>query len=130
MTRKLFNVLLILAMALSLTVTAFAATPESSDIEQEQGVYIAVMRADPVIAYEGDISGMPATKPGKGGILPGAKVSPQIAEIRGIRVGEDSISPNRHPEINSVPELLDFLDHIREVTGKPVGFKSVIGAYD
>jgi glutamate synthase domain-containing protein 2 len=68
-------------------------------------------------------------KPGKGGILPGAKVTGEIAAIRGIPAGEDSISPNRHPEINSVPELLDFLDHIREVTGKPIGFKSVIGAY-
>ena len=67
-------------------------------------------------------------KPGKGGILPGAKVSPQIAEIRGIRVGEDSISPNRHPDINSVDDLLNVLNHIRNLTGRPVGFKSVIGA--
>ena len=67
-------------------------------------------------------------KPGKGGILPGAKVSPQIAEIRGIRVGEDSISPNRHPDINSVDELLNMINHIRELTGRPVGFKSVVGA--
>jgi len=67
-------------------------------------------------------------KPGKGGILPGAKVSPQIAEIRGIPVGEDSISPNRHPDINSVDELLDMMNHIRELTGRPVGFKTVVGA--
>jgi glutamate synthase domain-containing protein 2 len=67
-------------------------------------------------------------KPGKGGILPGAKVSPQIAEIRGIRVGEDSISPNRHPDINSVDDLLDVINHIRKLTGRPVGFKTVIGA--
>jgi glutamate synthase domain-containing protein 2 len=68
-------------------------------------------------------------KPGKGGILPGIKVTPEIAAIRGIPVGEDSISPNRHPEVNSVKDLLDLIAHIREVTGKPVGFKSVIGAY-
>jgi glutamate synthase domain-containing protein 2 len=67
-------------------------------------------------------------KPGKGGILPAAKVSQQIAEIRGIRVGEASISPNRHPDINSVAELLDMIDHIRRLTGRPVGFKAVIGA--
>ncbi|MDH3634195.1 MAG: FMN-binding glutamate synthase family protein [Gammaproteobacteria bacterium] len=67
-------------------------------------------------------------KPGKGGILPGAKVSPQIAEIRGIRVGEDSISPNRHPDINSVDDLLNMINHIRILTGRPVGFKTVIGA--
>ena len=69
-------------------------------------------------------------KPGKGGILPGQKVTKQIAEIRGIPVGHDSISPNRHPEIDSFEDLLDFLEEIRAVTGKPVGFKMVIGAYD
>jgi glutamate synthase domain-containing protein 2 len=66
-------------------------------------------------------------KPGKGGILPGAKITPEIAEIRGIRVGEDSISPNRHPEVGDWDALLDFVGHIREVTGKPVGIKTVFG---
>ena len=68
-------------------------------------------------------------KPGKGGILPAIKVTPQIAAIRGIPAGQDSISPNRHTDIGSVGELLDRIVHIREVTGKPVGFKCVIGAY-
>ncbi len=68
-------------------------------------------------------------KPGKGGILPGAKVSPEIAEIRGIPAGQDSISPNRHPDVDNPGELLDLIDRVRRTTGKPVGFKSVIGAY-
>jgi glutamate synthase domain-containing protein 2 len=68
-------------------------------------------------------------KPGKGGILPGAKVTEDIAKIRGIHVGEDSISPNRHPEVDSAEGLLDMINHVREVTGLPVGFKAVIGAY-
>ena len=68
-------------------------------------------------------------KPGKGGILPAAKVTPEIAAIRGIPAGEASISPNRHPEINSVSELLDFVAHVRELSGLPVGFKAVIGGY-
>ncbi len=68
-------------------------------------------------------------KPGKGGLLPGAKVTAEIAEIRGIPVGEDSVSPNRHPEIDSAADLLDMVEHVRMVTGKPVGFKTVIGAY-
>ena len=68
-------------------------------------------------------------KPGKGGILPGSKVTAEIAQIRGIEIGKDSISPNRHIEVNNVEELLDMIQHVREVTGKPVGFKSVIGAY-
>jgi glutamate synthase domain-containing protein 2 len=68
-------------------------------------------------------------KPGKGGILPGEKVTKEISQIRGIPIGSDSISPNRHPEIDSAEDLLDVLNRIREVTGKPVGFKAVIGAY-
>jgi len=67
-------------------------------------------------------------KPGKGGILPAEKVSAEIAAIRGIRPGEASISPNRHPEIGSNSDLLDTIAHIRDVTGKPVGFKTVVGA--
>ncbi len=68
-------------------------------------------------------------KPGKGGILPGGKVTKEIARIRGIDEGAPSISPNRHAGINSNSELLDMIDRIRKVTGKPVGFKAVIGAY-
>jgi len=68
-------------------------------------------------------------KPGKGGILPGAKVTREIASIRGIPVGEDSISPNRHPEVAAAEDLLDMINRVREVTGLPVGFKTVIGAY-
>jgi glutamate synthase domain-containing protein 2 len=68
-------------------------------------------------------------KPGKGGILPAAKVTPEIAGIRGIPVHTDSISPNRHPEIDSVSDLLDQIERIRRLAGKPTGFKAVIGAY-
>ena len=68
-------------------------------------------------------------KPGKGGILPAVKVTPEIAKIRGIPVFQDSVSPNRHPEIDNVKQLLDVVGHIRAVSGKPVGFKSVVGAY-
>lgn len=66
-------------------------------------------------------------KPGKGGILPGIKVTREIAEIRGIPMGEDSISPNRHRDIANVRELGLFVQRVREVTGKPVGVKFVVG---
>lgn len=69
-------------------------------------------------------------KPGKGGILPGDKVNEEIAEIRGIPVGQASVSPNRHPEINSVEDLLDFIERVRQISGKPVGFKLVLGSTD
>ncbi len=68
-------------------------------------------------------------KPGKGGILPAAKVNEEIATIRGIPANQASISPNRHPEIDNNAELLDFIARVREVTGKPTGFKCVLGAY-
>tara|TARA_R110002096_G_scaffold65006_4_gene158315 strand:+ start:40407 stop:41894 length:1488 start_codon:yes stop_codon:yes gene_type:complete len=68
-------------------------------------------------------------KPGKGGILPAEKVTEEIAAIRGIPVGEASISPNRHPDINSATDLLDMINRLRDVSGLPVGFKAVIGAY-
>lgn len=68
-------------------------------------------------------------KPGKGGILPAEKVTETIAKVRGIPEGEASISPNRHPEINSVEDLLDFVDRVRKITGKPTGIKAVVGAY-
>ena len=67
-------------------------------------------------------------KPGRGGVLPAAKVTAEIAEIRGIPQGKVSSSPNRHKEIKSADDLLDMINRIRDVTGKPVGFKSVIGS--
>ena len=68
-------------------------------------------------------------KPGKGGILPGEKVNEEISKIRFIDVGQDSISPNRHPEVDSASDLLDMIERVRRATGKPTGFKAVIGAY-
>jgi len=66
-------------------------------------------------------------KPGKGGILPGAKVTSEIAGIRGVPVGQDCVSPNAHPEFRTVDELIDFIELIAERTGLPVGVKSAIG---
>ena len=66
-------------------------------------------------------------KPGKGGMLPGEKVNEEIAEIRGIEVGKDAYSPNRHVEIASFDDLIDMINRIRDVTGKPTGFKMVVG---
>ncbi len=67
-------------------------------------------------------------KPGKGGILPGEKVTEEIARIRGIQPGEPSISFNRHPEIDSIEHLLAFIANIRRLTNKPVGIKMVVGS--
>lgn len=67
-------------------------------------------------------------KPGHGGILPGAKVTPEIAEARGVSVGEDCVSPPSHSAFANPIEMLIFIDRLRELSGgKPVGFKLAIG---
>lgn len=66
-------------------------------------------------------------KPGKGGMLPAAKVNQEIAGIRRIPAGQDSNSPNAHPEIRCVDDLLDMLIQVRKITGKPTGIKFVLG---
>ena len=68
-------------------------------------------------------------KPGKGGVLPARKVTPEIAQIRGIPEGRDSISPNRHRDISNADELLDKVAWIRDITGRPVGVKTAIGGW-
>jgi glutamate synthase (ferredoxin) len=69
-------------------------------------------------------------KPGKGGVLPGGKVTAEIAEARGVKVGEDCISPNGHSAFRNAEELLDFIETISKETGRPVGIKSAIGHLD
>jgi len=66
-------------------------------------------------------------KPGLGGVLPGKKVTPAIAEARGVSVGETVFSPNRHSAFNDVDGLIDFVESIAEATGLPVGIKSAVG---
>lgn len=67
-------------------------------------------------------------KPGHGGVLPGPKVTPEIAEARGVPVGVDCVSPAAHSSFSTPLELLQFVQKLRELSeGKPVGFKLCIG---
>lgn len=67
-------------------------------------------------------------KPGYGGVLPGVKVSPEIAAIRGIPAGETIVSPPGHSTFSTPIELLEFIAKLRDLAaGKPVGFKLCIG---
>ncbi|MGN6747908.1 MAG: FMN-binding glutamate synthase family protein [Xanthobacteraceae bacterium] len=67
-------------------------------------------------------------KPGHGGVLPGAKVTPEIAEARGIPIGKDCLSPAQHSAFTTPLELIDFISLLRELSGgKPVGFKFSLG---
>jgi glutamate synthase domain-containing protein 2 len=68
-------------------------------------------------------------KPGKGGVLPGRKVTPEIAHIRGIPEGRDSISPNRHRDISNMNELLERIAWMRDLTGRPIGVKTAVGGW-
>ncbi len=66
-------------------------------------------------------------KPGKGGVLPGKKITKEIAEIRGVEIGKDVLSPPNHKAFSNVPEMLNFIEEIAEATGLPVGIKAAIG---
>jgi Conserved region in glutamate synthase len=66
-------------------------------------------------------------KPGLGGVLPGPKVSREIAETRGVPPGVDCLSPSRHAEFDDVDSMLDFVELIAAETGLPVGIKSAVG---
>ncbi|WP_108482079.1 FMN-binding glutamate synthase family protein [Oceaniglobus ichthyenteri] len=67
-------------------------------------------------------------KPGHGGILPGSKVTEEIAEARGVKVGEDCISPAGHSAFSTPLELCHFIQQLRDLSGgKPVGFKLCVG---
>ncbi len=87
-----------------------------------------VVAGAPVKAIEIKLS--QGAKPGLGGMLPAAKVSPEIAETRGIPEGEDCASPSRHQVFHDVDSMLDFVELVATETGVPVGIKSAVGNMD
>jgi glutamate synthase domain-containing protein 2 len=84
-----------------------------------------VVESAPVRAIEIKLS--QGAKPGLGGLLPAAKVTKEIAEIRGIPEGRDCASPSRHTAFTDVDSLLDFVELLGDETGLPVGIKSAVG---
>jgi glutamate synthase (ferredoxin) len=82
----------------------------------------------PVRALEIKLS--QGAKPGLGGMLPAAKVSAEIAEIRGIPEAQDCASPSRHTVFHDVDSMLDFVEMLADETGLPVGIKSAVGNLD
>lgn len=81
--------------------------------------------ANPVRAIEIKLS--QGAKPGLGGLLPAAKVTGEIARIRGIPVGADCHSPPSHTAFHDADSMLDFVERIADATGLPVGIKSAVG---
>jgi glutamate synthase domain-containing protein 2 len=87
-----------------------------------------VVAGAPVRAIEVKLS--QGAKPGLGGLLPGAKVSDEIAEVRGIEPGRDCVSPSRHAEFVDTDSMLDWVEMLAAETGLPVGIKSAVGDAD
>ncbi|MEV1132886.1 glutamate synthase-related protein [Rhodococcus coprophilus] len=86
---------------------------------------VALTESAPVRALEIKLS--QGAKPGLGGLLPAAKVTPEIAEIRGVAMGRDVVSPSRHTAFHDVDSMLDFVELIASETGLPVGIKAAVG---
>jgi glutamate synthase domain-containing protein 2 len=86
------------------------------------------VQSAPVRAIEIKLS--QGAKPGLGGLLPAAKVTPEIAATRGIAVGRDCVSPSRHAEFGDADQLLDWVELLAAETGLPVGIKSAVGDLD
>ncbi len=84
-----------------------------------------VVDSAPVRAIEIKLS--QGAKPGLGGLLPAAKVTREISEIRGIPMGRDCASPSRHSAFTDEDSLLDFVEQVAAETGLPVGIKSAVG---
>ncbi|WP_428266177.1 FMN-binding glutamate synthase family protein [Haliangium sp.] len=80
---------------------------------------------NPVRAIEIKLS--QGAKPGKGGLLPAAKITSEISAIRGIPMGQDCKSPAHHTAFHDVDSMLDFVETLAEATGLPVGIKSAVG---
>jgi glutamate synthase (ferredoxin) len=81
--------------------------------------------ASPVRAIEIKLS--QGAKPGLGGILPKAKITAEIAQIRGIPMGRDCVSPAAHTAFRDVDSMLDFVELLAQETGLPIGIKSAVG---
>ncbi|MDF3312440.1 FMN-binding glutamate synthase family protein [Rhodococcus sp. T2V] len=86
---------------------------------------VALVESAPVKAIEVKLS--QGAKPGLGGLLPGAKVTAEIAEMRGIPEGRDCVSPSRHTAFHDVDSMLDWVELVARETGLPVGIKSAVG---
>ncbi len=86
---------------------------------------VATVADKPVRAIEVKLS--QGAKPGLGGVLPAEKVTPEIAQVRGVPVGQSVLSPNSHTAFDDVASLVDFVEEIAVATGLPVGIKSAVG---
>ena len=87
--------------------------------------FVESVASAPVRAVEIKLS--QGAKPGLGGVLPAAKITPEIAKIRLIPLGKDCISPAHHSAFHDVDSMLDFIEKLADATGLPIGIKSAAG---
>ena len=87
-----------------------------------------VIGANPIRAIEIKLS--QGAKPGRGGLLPSAKITPEISEIRGVPLGQDCVSPASHAEFRDVDSMLDFVERLADESGLPIGIKAAVGQMD
>ena len=91
----------------------------------DETCFLDVLATHPVRAVEIKLS--QGAKPGLGGMLPAAKITPEIAEIRGIPQDQDCVSPSSHSEFQDVDSMLDFVERLADISGLPIGIKSAVG---
>ncbi len=84
-----------------------------------------VVQSHPIRAIEIKLS--QGAKPGRGGLLPAAKITPEISRIRSVPMGQDCASPASHREFSDVDSMLDFVERLADESGLPVGIKSAVG---
>lgn len=102
----------------------FGARAEDGSFDPERFRDVA---ADPQIKMV-EIKLSQGAKPGHGGVLPGEKVSAEIAEARGIPVGRTCASPAAHSAFSTPIEMMEFVARLRDLSGgKPVGLKFCVG---
>ena len=102
----------------------FGCRSESGGFDEAK--FIENARSPQVMMIELKLS--QGAKPGHGGVLPGPKVTPEIAEARGVPVGVDCVSPASHSAFSTPIEMMQFIEKLRQLSGgKPVGFKLCIG---
>lgn len=87
--------------------------------------FLYMVDRHPIRAIELKLS--QGAKPGMGGLLPASKITEEVAEIRGIPMGQDCASPASHSEFHDVDSLLDFVERLADASGLPIGIKSAVG---
>ena len=105
----------------------FGCRDEKGEFSMEK--LVEVVEKNPFVrAIEVKLS--QGAKPGKGGVLPAKKITPEIAKIRHIPLGQDVLSPSYHSAFSTLEEMIEFIENIAEKTGLPVGIKSAVGKMD